>query len=248
MNNKYLKENFEIVVKSSKTKREICEKLGLNKSGGGILTINKYIDLYKIDISHFEYKRRNQFLKEKIENILVENSTYASTNHLKNRLYEEKLKERKCELCGQGEEWMGKHMSLILDHINGINNDNRIENLRIICPNCNATLETHCRGSKKRIVPNYIKHLNKFSCCNNCKIELKNKTKNNLCKNCYNIKQRKVDRPDLEKLLDDVSHFGYEGTGRKYGVSGNSVKKWIKRYGWIPPKIKIKALISQFNR
>jgi hypothetical protein len=43
----------------------------------------------------------------------------------------------------QGEEWVGKKMSLILDHINGVNNDNRIEN-RIVCPNCNATLDTHC--------------------------------------------------------------------------------------------------------
>ena len=67
---------------------------------------------------------------------------------MKNRLYDEGLKERKCELCGQDENWYGKKMSLILDHINGVNNDSRIENLRILCPNCNATLPTHCRGIK----------------------------------------------------------------------------------------------------
>ena len=63
--------------------------------------------------------------------------------------YKEGIKKRKCELCGQGEEWNGKHMSLILDHINGNPNDNRLENLQIVCPNCNATLPTHCRGHKK---------------------------------------------------------------------------------------------------
>jgi hypothetical protein len=238
MNNKYLKENFDPIVKSSKTKREICEKLGLHKNGGGILTVNKYIKLYNIDISHFEYKRKNNFLKINIENILIENSEYTSTNHLKNRLYEEGLKKRECELCGQDENWNGKHMSLILDHINGINNDNRLENLRIVCPNCNATLETHCKGNNKKIVPNYVKNLNKFSNCIECGIELKNKTKNNLCKKCYDIKQRKVQRPDLETLLKDVEMLGYEGSGRKYKVSGNNIKKWIKRYGENPPKIR----------
>lgn len=51
--------------------------------------------------------------------------------------------------CGQGEEWMGKKMSLILDHINGVHDDNRIQNLRIVCPNCNATLDTHCGKNVK---------------------------------------------------------------------------------------------------
>ena len=64
-------------------------------------------------------------------------------------MYKEGLKNKKCELCGQNEEWKGKHMSLILDHINGINDDNKLENLRIVCPNCNATLETHCKGNYK---------------------------------------------------------------------------------------------------
>ena len=77
--------------------------------------------------------------------ILVENSTYNRTD-LKRRLYEDGLKEKKCELCGQGEEWNGKHMSLILDHINGVYNDNRIENLMILSPSEHSTL--HHKGIK----------------------------------------------------------------------------------------------------
>lgn len=71
------------------------------------------------------------------------------THLLKQKLYKLGFKKRLCEECGQGEEWRGKKMSLILDHINGVNNDNRIENLRIICPNCNATLDTHCGKNRK---------------------------------------------------------------------------------------------------
>ena len=52
-------------------------------------------------------------------------------------------------MCDQDENWKGKIMSLILDHKNGVNNDNRLENLQIVCPNCNATLPTHCRGKNK---------------------------------------------------------------------------------------------------
>ena len=68
--------------------------------------------------------------------------------HLKNRLYKEGIKKRECELCGQDEIWKGKKISLILVHKNGIFNDNRLKNLRIVCPNCNATLETHCGRNK----------------------------------------------------------------------------------------------------
>ena len=58
----------------------------------------------------------------------------------------------RCELCGQGELWHGRPMGLILDHVNGVRDDHRIENLRIVCPNCAATLDTHC-GRKNRLEP-----------------------------------------------------------------------------------------------
>ena len=84
-----------------------------------------------------------------LDAILVEGSTYSRSS-LKRRLYEAGLKDRRCELCGQGEKWKGRRISLIIDHINGVRDDHRLENLRIICPNCAAGLETHC-GRKNRI-------------------------------------------------------------------------------------------------
>ena len=80
----------------------------------------------------------------------LQNGTKIGSSKLKERLYKEGLKEKKCEKCGLNENWNGEHMSLILDHINGINNDNRIVNLQIVCPNCNATLPTHCRGNLEK--------------------------------------------------------------------------------------------------
>ena len=66
---------------------------------------------------------------------------------LKNRLIKEGIKTHKCEICGI-EEWMGQPTPLELDHINGKHDDNRLENLRVICPNCHAQTSTY-RGKNK---------------------------------------------------------------------------------------------------
>lgn len=87
----------------------------------------------------------------RLQDVLVEGSSY-SRHSLKKRLYDAGLKQHSCERCGQGEIWLGDRMSLILDHINGVPDDNRLENLRILCPNCNATLDTHC-GRKNQDIP-----------------------------------------------------------------------------------------------
>jgi len=145
---KWRKENLEIIVKNSYTYKECLIKSGIHNFGSSMNTLKKYIKKYNISIIHFD-NRIDKMIKTNtisLNKILVKNSNYNRTR-LKERLYKEGLKERKCELCGQDEIWKGEKMSLILDHINGINNDNRIENLRIVCPNCNATLPTHCRGN-----------------------------------------------------------------------------------------------------
>lgn len=120
--------------------------------GNSRTTIKKYVKKYDIDISHFEtekeryYRINGELGKQKriaLSKILISGSTYTNTNHLKNRLYNEGIKKRICEKCGQDEWWFGEKISLILDHINGVSNDHRIENLRIVCPNCNATFPTH---------------------------------------------------------------------------------------------------------
>jgi len=223
---KWLEEELLKVVKNSKSRVECFDKLNIPTNSGNYLTLNKYIKIYNIDISHFEnntegLKKYAEKLSIPLDNILVENSLYTSRNSLKKKLYKEGLKNRECELCGQNEYWMGKKMSLIIDHINGVPNDNRLENLRIVCPNCNATLETHCRGSKKT-----KKIENKNICiCGDSKWKT-----SKLCLNCSKNSQRKVERPSLETLLKEIEELGYVGTGKKYGVSDNSIRKWVKTY------------------
>jgi ribosomal protein S27AE len=140
----YQSDEFDKVVSRSKNIVDICRNLELKLTGGNRNTVKKWIILKNLDTSHFYIERKVPSVKKySLDEICVEKSTYIHTTNLKDRLYKEGIKNRECELCGQGEFWKGKKMSLILDHINGDKFDNRVENLRIVCPNCNATLETN---------------------------------------------------------------------------------------------------------
>lgn len=217
--------NLNTIVENSINYSDVVKNCGLDLTCGNRQIIKKQINYLNIDISHFKvfYKNSNNFNKKQTKDILIENSNFNRC-HLKERLYKEGLKERKCELCGQGEEWCGNKMGLILDHINGIHNDNRIENLRIVCPNCNATLDTHCGKNKNK---NYFYEKIKTYC--ECGNEMSYKSKR--CIICEQKNNKKVkDRPSLVQLNIDVKELGYRGTGRKYGVSDNCIRKWIKLY------------------
>jgi len=236
----YQKEFLENVIKDSKSIGMVLDRLNLRKAGGNYRIINKYIKIYDINISHFIDVRFKLGSSPKnkldLDDILIENSTYNRTS-LKKRLYDEGLLKRECCLCGQGEDWNGMKISLILDHINGVHNDNRIENLRIVCPNCNAGLDTFAGKNNKfekkeksvkkiKKKENTLKTDNKYinSCeCGNLKL-IESKS----CEECFHTNRRKVERPSIEQLKKEVEEFGYSATGRKYGVSDNAVRKWIK--------------------
>lgn len=145
------KELIERVCRESFTLSQVCEKLGLSPKGS-IRTLKKYIKSYKIDVSHFDayrYKRSGGKREIPIDEILVADSKYASAWHLKNRLLKMGLLTNFCSSCGQDPLWNGKVLHLHLDHINGVGNDNRLENLRLLCPNCHSQTETYAGRNKQ---------------------------------------------------------------------------------------------------
>jgi len=88
-------------------------------------------------------------IKYSLDYILVENSTYKSRTELKKRLVNCGMLVNRCNICSCDPIWNGKNLVFILDHINGIHNDNRFENLQLVCPNCNSQLSTFSGRNKK---------------------------------------------------------------------------------------------------
>jgi Zn finger protein HypA/HybF involved in hydrogenase expression len=165
----------------------------------------------------------NPINKIPLKDILVENSTYASTQRLKNRLFKEGILEAICSECGLGTEWNGKPISLQLDHVNGINNDHRLSNLRILCPNCHSQTDTYAGKNAKK-----AKKVYKCKTCENTIHSRTVKHGSGTCNTCRGNSRRTVARPPVEQLKKEIDELGYEGTGRKYGVTGNAIRKWLK--------------------
>lgn len=147
------KENLQQFVNDSSCITDLSFKIYGNDFYGNRQTLKKYVKKHSIDTRHFNSEPRKLTVPRNIKplsELLCIDSGIDTTN-LKHRLYKAGIKKEECELCGQRNIWMGKKMSLRLDHINGINTDNRIENLRIVCPNCDATLDTFSGKNVKRL-------------------------------------------------------------------------------------------------
>lgn len=130
-------------------------KIGLVEAGGNYDQVKKYINELGIDISHFKGMAWNKGMRGRylpqipLNKILVKNSTFQSFK-LKKRLFAEGLKQKACEECQWAQITEDGYLPLELDHINGNRHDNRLQNLRVLCPNCQSLKPTHRGRNKKR--------------------------------------------------------------------------------------------------
>lgn len=246
---KHTKEDYIKAAQNSFSIAQMCVELGVKPIGGNYQTIKNKIKEYNIDISHFTGRAWNQGKRYRMINkpkslkkILKENSPYQSFK-LKERLLESGLKERKCECCNNT-EWLGKPIKLELHHINGNHDDNRLENLQLLCPNCHAYTDTY-RGRNKiryeekkekivlvtyeeKKIKEKIEKPKRY--CLSCGKELTNSQTKYCSQECATKSYTK--RIDKEELINalEANDFNLTKVGKIYNVTANAIKKWCKHY------------------
>lgn len=155
---KYTEEKLREAVDNSISYAGVLRHLGIKQSGGmqGHLK-NMIVNRFKIDTSHFTGKGHlkgshssNRMTSKEILVLKAPGSNKEKSTRLKRALLEEGV-EYVCadDRCGIGDEWNGKKIVLQVDHVDGNNLDNRIGNLRFLCPNCHSQTPTFGRISKK---------------------------------------------------------------------------------------------------
>ncbi|WP_230886565.1 HNH endonuclease signature motif containing protein [Streptomyces spinoverrucosus] len=151
---KWTREILQAAVSASTNMCEVLRHLGLEVVGGHHTHISRRIRAYGIDISHFQApNRRGQARRPRTpEGLLVEQPADRArripSDRLKWAMTAKGMPER-CALCGAEAVWRGRPLPLEVDHIDGNWRDNRIENLRFLCPNCHSTTDNY-RGRGKR--------------------------------------------------------------------------------------------------
>ena len=223
-------QEFQELLDTSNSFVDILIKVGLDPYNGNHKTLNHRIKEEGFDISVLEKNRkksRDNHMKSllekktyRLEDILVENSKHGS-HHLKNKLISQNILKNECSICKNNGEWFGKKLSLQLDHINGINNDNRLENLRLLCPNCHSQTETFSGKRHK-----------KYNFCKDCGEKVQKKSIR--CFKCSSknngINQRKFE-VSKEELKNLIATYPMTKVGKILGVSDNAVRKRCKSFG-----------------
>lgn len=152
----YTDEAIANAVRSSFSIAQVLKKLRLSPTGGNYKGIQGHFKRLGLDASHFtgqghlRGKSHCWTASRPLPEILIKESTYLGSSHLKARLLKEGLLIPHCYECGAPPVWRDRPLVLVLDHINGDRSDHRLENLRLLCPNCNSQQTTFAGKNRGR--------------------------------------------------------------------------------------------------
>ena len=226
-------------VKDSINYTEVLEKLQIPRQGNNSSTLKRILKENNIDYSHFTGRAREYKKKEETPiSDYLSNKVKITSSKLKDKLIKSGLKENKCENPGCGiNSWHGKPIICQLHHINGDHNDNRLENLQILCPNCHSQTDNYCGNSNKNVTKYY---------CPDCGKEILKGSK--YCVICSGNHLRKIKRPSAEILLQDFKELqAFTKIGEKYNVSDKSIANWFKSYNLPYTSKELKLLIDSHS-
>ena len=225
--------NIEEVINQSISVAEALRKMDLDPRGANYIKFKRMVKNKNLDISHFKGQAHGTTSNERIpwSKILVKDSEYEITVKRKSALIKDGLIDNVCKECGIN-TWRGKPITLHIDHINGDHCDNRIENLRFVCPNCHSQTETYCgKNHKKRRLSKYKRTKNTCVCG-------KDKAKtSSLCLECENKRKSnlsKIKWPSICDLKEMIASSNYTEVAKKLGVSDNAIRKHMRSYSEIP--------------
>lgn len=219
-------EEFIEAVKNNTSIAGVVRSFGLSpKQGHYNRAFHKTRKRLNVEISHFKSPSIGRKIESKFEDVFCENSSYVWSSNLRKKLLKLGLIEDKCSACGLANTWNGKPITLQLDHINGINDDNRLENLRLLCPNCHSQTSTYGgRNQKKQKKKHYCPKCNQLR-----------DPQAKICRSCFQ-QPSKITWLSSDKILKELETKSYTQLGKELGVSDNAIRKHLKANGFVPPK------------
>lgn len=245
---KYSDEDFIQAVKTSFSVRDTLRKFDVAPHGGSYKTFHLRVKKLNLDISHFTGQghlknKPNPWAKKfSLSDFLVVNSNRVLSVIHKQKIIDEGLLENKCDKCGLKNLWQDEPIVLHIDHVNGDHFDHRINNLRLLCPNCHSQTPTYCGGNKKHNQPKVKKSIfipQEPHKCETCGTKLKDKDRKN-CRDCYNKNRKllqspyerkyKIVWPPLEDLKSKLEHISLLALSKELGISDNALRKHIKNH------------------
>jgi HTH domain len=242
---------FIQAVKESFSIAEALRKMGCPvRWGGAYKQFHIRVKQLQLDTSHFtgaghlKGKTHNWSKRAPLEELLIQGSNLILTVRHKRYIIEAGLLENKCVICQLTGTWQDKPINLQMDHINGDPFDHRIENLRLLCPNCHSQTDTFCarnkepgagRSSKNQDEVKFVRTKKIWECilCHN---ECKDGAK--YCNACWRSRRKelqtytqpdKIVWPSLEELLLRLETMSYLQLAKELGVSDNAIRKRIKK-------------------
>ncbi len=224
------KNRLQEILDTSSSLAEVMTKIGLSLHSNNYKELNNRIIQDDLCLNGLKANKKGKsfgvFKSFKLEDILIENSTYPR-HELKARLIKGNLIEYKCAICNNIGEWNNQKLVLQIDHINGVNCDNRIENLRFLCPNCHTQTQTYAgRGRRKEVIQNK---------CIDCHCDIHKKSIR--CSKCSKINNKEsflhplkfeVTKEELQIL---VKKYPMVYIGKMFNVSDNAIKKRCIKLG-----------------
>lgn len=207
---------LQYLLDTSNSYSDILRKIGLNPKGRNPDTLKKVINEYKLDETQLNLNRTNLYAKcardahkiitYELEDILNGKYPKYQSSKLLRRLVESGLKNNKCEICGIT-EWNGNPITFQLHHINGIHEDNSLNNLMVVCPNCHSQTNSYSGKSSRR----------------------KEKDRKGTVRK---VKQRIKKTPpiDRELLKEKIRNNSFVSIAEEYGLSDNAIRKWCDKY------------------